>query len=266
MHATLSAFKSEGEVRAGDDVLLDRIGARTLRRARARRLWGSLRLSARLRFAIIAAAAMLLFGSLAFAYRALSRPRTEEPASSPRAPAHSPADRLATRTPLLRQAPVPVPSATPEPHVAPGVSAAPAVSAARENRARPLESGAAIADGPREQFARANRLRREGRVEEASELYSRLLVDFPTSREAAPSRLALAKLLKASDPAAALQHFQALARANGALRAEALWGIVECAPSLGRDAVAESALEALRREYPDSPYAKEEAPGRHVGP
>ncbi|HMA96467.1 MAG TPA: hypothetical protein VKP30_27465, partial [Polyangiaceae bacterium] len=81
-------------------------------------------------------------------------------------------------------------------------------------------------------FADANLLRREGHSAQAIRLYRNILSDYPKTREASLSRLVLAKTLAGSNPRQSLAYYQVVARTNGSLRAEALWGVVEAATQL----------------------------------
>lgn len=104
-------------------------------------------------------------------------------------------------------------------------------------------------------FADANLLRREGHSAQAIRLYRRILSDYPKTREASLSRLVLAKTLAGSNPRQSLAYYQEVARTNGSLRAEALWGVVEAATQLKQVGIKEHALTDLMREYPESAYA-----------
>jgi tetratricopeptide (TPR) repeat protein len=155
-----------------------------------------------------------------------------------RAPAEVPSSGESKVDPALARDVAP----NPAPHAASGHDAPPA-KLANSSSARDL-------------FARANLLRRQGRSADAAGLYRLLLELYPNSREVGPTRLALAKHLQATDPAAALAQYRALAANGGALRAEALWGISETATNSGSSALAEQALSDLVREFPESPYAE----------
>lgn len=104
-------------------------------------------------------------------------------------------------------------------------------------------------------FADANLLRREGRLTEAIRLYQRILTEAPNMREASLTRLVLAKSLAASNPKQALAYYQEVARVDGSLRAEALWGVVQTATQLKQVGVKRQAITELIREFPDSAYA-----------
>ena len=56
-------------------------------------------------------------------------------------------------------------------------------------------------------------------------------------------------------PERALAEYRTLAANNGALRAEALWGVAESAARLGDRDAELSALTQLLRDYPNSAYA-----------
>lgn len=262
MSVMLSEFERESQVRPGDDVLLARISERALgltEKAPPRRF-------RRARSTLLLAAALMLLGSAAWAFRAVYKASVAEAPKVPTAsiqPAKAPANRRASPPP---------PSVPPLPAAgerAPEVPANPLPSETRKP-ARTLErtppsvttQGTRRNAAPKapfnpasELFARANALRRQGRATDAAALYQLVLDEHPESREAAPARLALAKLLRSSSPARALAHFSALAGQGGALRPEALWGMAEAARSLGNEAMEARALSELLREFPDSPYA-----------
>lgn len=126
----------------------------------------------------------------------------------------------------------------------------PAVAIRRDPvRANSLPSTAA------QLFSEANLLRREGQPAQATRLYRNILSDYPKTREASLSRLVLAKTLAGSNPRQSLAYYQEVARTDGSLRAEALWGIVEAATQLRQTGVKEQALTDLMREFPESAYA-----------
>ena len=253
----LAEFDRESQVRSGDDLLLARLTTRALEtqsRPVARdRPWSRSRPRARLALALIAAA--LFLGSAAFAWRlrVSSRSRSEsKPVAAPTEP--PPATH---RTPALEHAPSEAASSreVAEPGSLQPVGVA-ELAPAEERTLSSVPGGRARAAEAGPLFAQANMLRREGRNAEAMQIYGRIIARFPHSREASPSRLALAKLLRADKPERALEQFRVLAREGGSLRPEALWGIVESAKDTGQSAVAAQALADLQREFPSSPYAE----------
>ena len=260
MNAMLSEFERESQVRAGDDVLLARIGARALRKSGARStpVTFGRRLSVRLRsrVALAVAAAILLMGSIAFGWR-LTVSKRAEPSPVPPPPVEAPTTQRSVRALPRRTAPVKPPEDASAPEVTALQEHAAPLSTVHKSTARPAHSAVdAAPNEASELFANANLLRRQGNNDEAARLYQRLVSEYSQSREAAPARLALGKLLRAKDPARALVQFRALAEQRGALRPEALWGIAEASRSLGQGAVESRALEDLVREFPDSPYAE----------
>jgi tetratricopeptide (TPR) repeat protein len=267
MSHMLSEFERESRVRPGDDLLLARINARVLgvperapsiekaTPARRRRPLTTLLL----------VAAVLLVAGLAAAWVDNARKAHSVEVSMPHASAWAHqgarpqrARPTATARPEPSGAlPAEVPSSgesTVDPAPARDVAPNAAPRAASGHDAQPAKL--ANSSSARELFARANLLRRQGRSADAAGLYRLLLELYPNSREVGPTRLALAKHLQATDPAAALAQYRALAANGGALRAEALWGISETAMKLGTSALAEQALSDLVREFPESPYAE----------
>ena len=251
MNEMLSQFERESNVRPGDDLLLARITARALGAPGApekaplrKRRWLS---------TLLVAAAVLLVASLAGALLGGARLKR---APKRAVPVGAPSAAIASRLARPRGLPIAkaVPSeAAPEPPPIP-VSHPQAHTASPQRPPPELKvSDASIAA---ELFAQANMLRRQGRGVEAAESYQRLLDWYPSSREVGPTRLALGKYFEATQPERALAHYRALARAGGALRAEALWGMAEIANRLGERSLAEQTLNDLLREYPDSPYAE----------
>lgn len=276
MALMLVELERESLVQREDDELISRVAARAIARARRRR---------KRRPAVTAwllAAAVLLVGTAAGAWLAthpLRARRSAAPVASHTSVSAQvlPVRSLRARSARASHSPAPsgveasssdappVESSATEPGAA---SPAANGSAGPDGSSRVRDRGHDVAQAKRQNaegvaslFAQANRLRREGRGPEAFGLYQRVLNEYPRSREAPLARLALAKLLAASRPAEALLHYQAVANGGGALRAEALWGIAECAGGSERPALGRHALSDLVREFPDSPYA-EAARGR----
>jgi len=232
MDNLLSGFEREGRVQPGDELLLARVTARALSGrsgvVRRRRAW----------LASALVAALLLMASLSAAWM-LQRARSEVAPTTPKAAPSSSAERPKNRS---------IAPALPEPPPEEPVVPAPPPEARKPRPAERAQASAASV------FARANELRRARQTGEALALYRELLKRYPNSREAAPARLALAKLL-ASEPERALAEYRTLAANNGALRAEALWGVAESAARLEDRDTEFAALTQLLRDYPNSAYA-----------
>ena len=158
-------------------------------------------------------------------------------------------------------------SAAPSP--APIDEARPAVSSTAPSLA--IASSRPVAPTPRpavqsasscaKSFTEGNRLRREGDVSRAAQVYRRLALDCPGSSEALTSHVLLGRISldRLANPAAALAEFnEYLAQAgHGSLREDALIGRALALGRLGRPAEERSAWDVLLREYPDSMYAEQ---------
>jgi len=257
----LTELDRESRVRAGDDLLLARISAHVVAERRFSR---PVRRRSRAPLVLIAAA-LLLVVSVASAWILTTSSRARSALSTP-ASAKAKAPRAKAPPSRVLLAPEPAPTSTQdipqeEPAEVP-VEAAPAAptadpSAGQGAPARVQRTPASpnIGKSSAELFAEANLLRREGHAREAMDLYERVVRESPAAREAAPARLALAKLLRTSDPQRALLQFRALAAQGGALRAEGLWGVAETSMQLGSTALEAQALSNLVSEFPNSPYA-----------
>lgn len=261
MSEILPELERDSSVRPGDDLLVARINARALAALGTRA--APVRAPAKRRTVmLLVAAAVLLMAGLASAWFSGTRPaRTPEPtpSSAPPKAATKPKSKSSIKSMPTASSAAVVPS---EP-VAPSEAVEPVEAIApieptppSASEASPHELKADPPDKAHELFARANRLRRQGRLAEAAVVCERLLNLYPNAREVAPTRLALGKYLQSRQPERALAQFRALASAGGSLRAEALWGISEVASILGQRSVSEQALADLLREFPDSPYAE----------
>jgi len=259
----LTELDRESRVRAGDDLLLARISAHVVAERRFSR---PVRRRSRAPLVLIAAA-LLLVVSVASAWILTTSSRARSALGTPAsAGAKSPAPRAKAPPSRVLLAPPPAPTTTEdipqeEPVEAPveaapaAPSADPSAGQAAQTRVRRTPASPSVGKSPVELFAEANRLRREGHAREAMDLYERVVRESPAAREAAPARLALAKLLRTSDPQRALLQFRALAAQGGALRAEGLWGVAETSMQLGSTALEAQALSNLVSEFPNSPYA-----------
>lgn len=257
---SLAGFERESQACPGDEVLLSAISERAileaagdfappprdLQRSAPAPVRRGVAFRGRSRLALAVAAAIVMMCGLAYGLHAAAGRFTfviggPTPRRSPPPPEDPAPLEPSSAGPAISAS---EPDAAPPRHPAhPWSSAAPAPSAG------PPRSSVAIL------FSEANAARRAGREQDAVALYQRLLFTDPLAREAPPARLALAKLLRGQSPAAALTHFETLARATTPLRAEALWGIAGCAQALGQTSKEKQALSDLIREFPTSPYA-----------
>ena len=148
--------------------------------------------------------------------RAPSHETQDEPASGVEVLAVEELPQAPSRTSPSSKATVAVPPAFP-------ASSKPTVTAPSAFSA----SAFSAQDGPRELFARANRVRQEGDAASALALYRELLQRFPASNEAVVARLSVGRLLEAGgDASGALAEYNAYL-ADGRrteLREEALVG------------------------------------------
>ncbi len=111
--------------------------------------------------------------------------------------------------------------------------------------------------GPAQLLSQAQALRKQGKYADAAWAYQALLSRYPSSSEAAASRLSLAELQLTGlgAPAPALASFRQYLRSGGALRQEARYGEIRALRALGRDAEARGLAEKFVRTYPDSGQA-----------
>jgi hypothetical protein len=168
-----------------------------------------------------------------------------------------------TRAPRARREPAPYPppgagieiEAAPPPAVVDPVEevveeTAPAV---RHTPARPPREVA------RDLLAEANRLRGQRSFREADRTYGLVVRAEPSSREAYVARIASAslKLEHLGDPSGAVRLYQQALRAgsNGALAAEAQYGLARGYRRLGQTEAERRTLAIVVARYPSSPYA-----------
>ena len=140
-----------------------------------------------------------------------------------------------------------------------GDEAARGGSASREDRARRPSRPAIAQPTAEELLARGNEARRARRYEEAERTYRTLQRTYPSSREAAVSRVTLGRLLLSSrsDATGALDQFDRYLRAQpaGVLAEEARVGRALALEQLGRAADARTAWRDLLAHHPDSLHA-----------
>jgi hypothetical protein len=223
------SLRDEMKPRADDQVLVQRVVGSARRGVSQGRT--------RIRVALLAAAVVLI-GTVALAGLGVfssKPPAVLDPGVAPAIPQ--------PRAPLVPDTvppPSPVPSAKLE--LPPPRPSAPPKSASEPSAA--------------ELFAEASELRRNGKNAAAVQRYELLSARFPGSREEIASRVLSGNLVLASDPARALQRFEAyLATKNGALAEEAMLGRALALDRLGRSGEARQAWQDLLTRFPDSVQA-----------
>jgi tetratricopeptide (TPR) repeat protein len=206
---------------------------------------------------LLAAAALL--GIAAAASLALRRPPPEAP--PPRAPelAAPAVVPVAPRVEQPRAQPAPEP-AQPEALPDPKAPRTPASSSVAQPAAKPSAA---------ELFARANAERRAGAIDAALGSYQQLAREYPASREALTSRVAVGRLLldARGNASGALREFDAyLAQSPaGTLAEEALAGRALSYQRLGRTADERSAWSELLQRFPNTVH-RERAEQRLAAP
>jgi tetratricopeptide (TPR) repeat protein len=111
--------------------------------------------------------------------------------------------------------------------------------------------------GPAALLARAQTSRKQGQYLEAARNYQMILSRFPSSSEAAATRLSLGdlQLSQLGAPEAALNSFRQYLTAGGALRQEASYGEIRALRALGRSEEARSLARKFSASYPQSGQA-----------
>ncbi len=119
------------------------------------------------------------------------------------------------------------------------------------------EGAAPRAASASELVAKAQGERKAGRYADAARTYRSILVRYPSSGEAASTRLSLAELQlsQLGAPAEALEAFRQYLRAGGPLRQEASYGEIRALRALGRTAEARDLSRKFVTTYPDSVQA-----------
>jgi TolA-binding protein len=101
----------------------------------------------------------------------------------------------------------------------------------------------------------ANGARREGAFDTAINLFRELTQRYPSSSEARLAEVRLGGLLlERGQPRAAIAQLDRHLARGGSLAPEALYGKARAYAALGDSAGERSALRALLRDYPGSPY------------
>jgi TolA-binding protein len=130
-------------------------------------------------------------------------------------------------------------------------------SATAASQERVGSNATAVVLSAEQLLQKANQARRSGDAKEAIRLFRRLQRDYPSSREAGLSLVALGTLLLERGQATlALEQFNRyLASAGAALTAEALYGKGQTLARLGLVAEEQQNWQRLLAKFPKSPYA-----------
>ncbi len=158
----------------------------------------------------------------------------------------------------LPEPPKPAPAApAPAPDAPPSAESADAeADADGDGDARAAAPAPDAGKSAAELLKEAQTLRASGNGAAAAAAYRRLQALHPKSAEAQASRVSLAELLLASDPAGALAAYDAYLRGGGGLRQEAEYGRIVALGRLGRAAEERAAIEAFVKKYPNSVQAR----------
>ena len=197
---------------------------------------------------LISAAALLIAGAAAAGY--VAQQSTAESAAPPAESAAPPPAQQVATTPATAPAPVPPPSiVAPQPvSEPPSELEQPPATTAAPYHTKGSYSAANL-------YAKANAARGAGQYQKAAALYNKLAVEFPKSRQAAASRMALGRMLlmHMGKPAEALAVFDSY---QGALSEEALVGRALALQQLGRTGEERSAWQQLLAAHPGSLHAE----------
>ncbi len=160
----------------------------------------------------------------------------------------------------MKEAPTPVtpPPPSARPAAAPIVPHRTASPSATSATSTPSQAAPETALTAAQLFERANLQRRSGNASEAARLYNTLQRQYPSSREASASRLALARLMldRQGNPAGALQLFNAYLAGGGMLQQEAMLGRAIALQQLGRTAEERAAWQQIVTSFPGSVHAE----------
>ena len=238
-------FEAVGGAAVGDSAVLARISERTLRNVRSPRLR-----SPRLRVYWLAAASIVLLAGLAGATW-LNQSRRPVPSSNTAWPGRPAVVSAALpAAPATTAVPLAAPATTGE-GVPPEVATS---GVARTINSVPTLRAPETADSL---FREANEARRAGETAHAVSLYRELQRRFPAAAETSISRVSLGSMLLdtgASGPA--LRQFESyLAKPEGSLAAEALYGRGRALKNLHRPAEEAATWRSLLERFPRAPYA-----------
>jgi hypothetical protein len=105
------------------------------------------------------------------------------------------------------------------------------------------------------ELARSQRVARDFAA--AARTYEQLIRDYPSSAKVRATHVSLAQLYQGplDDPANALRHFDQYLDRGGPLAEEAHYGKIRALRSLGRNAEAQTEVEAFLQRYPESVHA-----------
>ncbi|MEM7151592.1 MAG: tetratricopeptide repeat protein [Myxococcota bacterium] len=256
------AYRELGAPRDGDEALLERMsGAAEAASpaAASASIAGTLTLVAIA--AVVLGGAVMVFGPepepepSAVVSTVASSPATEVKPSVPERPAAPAVAPTIEAEPKAERELVPeVPTPASESATEDSASPAPPAVARTHSRSKRMETAAEL-------LTRANAERRGGRYAVALGLYRRLQRQFPTTREAATSHMAMGRLYltRTDEPRRAVKAFEEYLRRNpsGSLAPEAAAGIARAHRKLGDSAAERKAWEHLLARFPDSVYLQE---------
>ena len=259
------AFRELGAPRDGDEQLLERMSRSAEAASPA-----AATTSASSTLALVGVVAGALVCALV-----MLRPDASPRAST--APAVTPAARTDARTSEPEAEPPATPSVVPPSSEVEPEPEAPAPAAEPARQAQPAPAKPSTPRSPvrkkrvesaAELLTRANAERKQGRYDEALALYARLQQQFPSTREAATSHMAMGRLYlgRVGKPAQAVRAFEAYLEHNpkGSLAPEAAAGIARAYRKQGDTEREREAWEQLLARFPNSVYLEEAT--RALGP